>query len=475
MMGRERSSDAKLRIGHSKRTNLGKSNHRSQMSSPSSFTPPKFHKSGSSSFTMVDRRPIYEPPVARGTKNYARRSCPGKAKRNPNDEIVFSEVELEGIPLSVRNLAYLEIGRRQRLKKKSKKTDEMTCFPFTPPKKRQQLQQRPQQQQQQQRQQVVKKKPQNSVHPISSIMGSISQSTQRLLEKVGDFFRKRTAKARISVAIVIVRAVSQQQLENDGKESNAKSKDNAVHEIVSEYGLALFFPLHNALFKKTIEDNSSTAPTEASKSELESSLTLPVDLVLESVGVLEAAPRILTPKMMQQLSDEGLPDVVKLMRWKRAFSILRDGDSFHTFLRGLESFRHTIIVARTSNNIILGGYVDSKWEKQGGGDMGRRFFGSGRCFLFSNASSLRKNEDSEEKELNIFKWSGANDYCQVCDVDEGQLAMGGGGAFGLIVQDNFTKGSTGRCSTFNNPSLTGEKGAFHIVDFEAYGFLPCKI
>lgn len=49
--------------------------------------------------------------------------------------------------------------------------------------------------------------------------------------------------------------------------------------------------------------------------------------------------------------------------------------------------------------------------------------------------------------------------------------MGGGGAFGLIVNESFSHGTTGRCSTFGNEPLVPDLGGtFEVMNFEVYGF-----
>jgi hypothetical protein len=54
------------------------------------------------------------------------------------------------------------------------------------------------------------------------------------------------------------------------------------------------------------------------------------------------------------------------------------------------------------------------------------------------------------------------------------IAMGGGNSeFGLMLDDNFMRGSSGQSSTFNNPRLIpGNEESFDIVEFEVYGLMP---
>jgi hypothetical protein len=221
----------------------------------------------------------------------------------------------------------------------------------------------------------------------------------------------------------------------------------------------------------------------------------PVNLDPEPASALAACPRILTANMIHQLMVEALPMSLKTTRWDRIYALGRDGDDFYTMTRHCANFKDTIIVAVTSQGHILGGYAAAPWIKQEGHDMSRSFYGNGESFLFAShpaeeqqepkdvpepekqeteatSEPEKKNEHNATREnLHIYKWTGSNTYSQVCDVDDGQLAMGGGGAFGLIIEDNFSRGTTGRCSTFGNPPLVPTpRGIFEIVDFEVYGF-----
>ena len=242
-------------------------------------------------------------------------------------------------------------------------------------------------------------------------------------------------------------------------------------------------------------------------------------------------PPILTHQQRKELHNRALPPRVSLMTWTRAYSLARDGDSFHYMMEKCSSYQHTLIAIRTRRGDVLGGYADTPWGQQhtlsssyGAGSIGStstgsmsasasvssssgfpstpskstNFFGSGRSFVFSSnpdmdldarhkheskfwrkKSQHKKNHASNasahKDALYIFHWTGENNYNQICDVDRGTFGMGGGGSkssFGWFVQDNFTIGSTGICDTFSNPPLTKRRrdGLFEIVDMDVYGF-----
>jgi Oxidation resistance protein len=191
-------------------------------------------------------------------------------------------------------------------------------------------------------------------------------------------------------------------------------------------------------------------------------------------------PPILSQAQMQYIHTHGLPPTVSLMTWTRAYSLQRDGDSFLTMFHKVSHYNNTLIVIKTTKGDVLGGYADTPWgwansSRTLGHARGRScsFFGSGRAFLFATRPRTDRKTDKGEA-VSIYKWTGENEYSQICDVDAGSIGMGGGGAFGFFVQDNFTRGSSGPCQTFRNPTLvvgSDSGGNFEISDFEVYGFI----
>lgn len=293
-----------------------------------------------------------------------------------------------------------------------------------------------------------------------------------------------------------------------------------------DIGLALFSPL---VLAEDPPDISATArsrsdsevncgigsPYDEDNADDEADEEEPVALAKEDAEVLRSSPRLLTPEQMRRIRNEGLHSTAQIMRWHRPYSLSRDGDSFLTMYEKCGGYRHTVIVCRTTDGDVLGGYADTAW-KLGGSNT---FFGSGRAFLFATRPNLsdeerewrdlqsgifgrgknrrrekrsrpsseggavcintapkgdQADEDERDAGIYVFPWTGNNTYSQVCNAQLEKLAMGGGGSFGFIVQENFSKGSTGPCSTFNNPRLIRDpSGCFEIVDLEVYGLKSC--
>jgi hypothetical protein len=65
----------------------------------------------------------------------------------------------------------------------------------------------------------------------------------------------------------------------------------------------------------------------------------------------------------------------------------------------------------------------------------------------------------------FYHWSGSNSHFQLAYHDS--IAMGGGGHFGLWLDEAFEYGSSGRSDTYNNPPL-GSDESFRIIRVELW-------
>lgn len=210
-----------------------------------------------------------------------------------------------------------------------------------------------------------------------------------------------------------------------------------------------------------------------------------VNLKEESLQVLDAAPMILSLDMMKQLVDCFGGASISIKRWKRLYSVARDGDTFASFLNNVHNEKDTLVVVKTmDDDNVFGAYVSTEWREQArvssspratttGGEHGiisassSLFYGTGQSFLFSF---------NEDRQLSVYKWTGLNNYNQLCvgRGSGGMIALGGGGHdanFGLCIEDCFRRGSSGHCETYNNAPLAGlDKEFFEVLAFEVYGF-----
>ena len=191
-----------------------------------------------------------------------------------------------------------------------------------------------------------------------------------------------------------------------------------------------------------------------------------------------SAPILQVSQMKALISSGGLPPSLNFCKWKRLYNLTRDGDSFETFLRLVAGHERTVMVVKTTRGQLFGGYADTRWEARHVRQHAFEFYGSAQACLFrfpnshhGKAKGKEKHRSREDKTI-IYKWSGANRYIQLCDAAKRTVAFGGGGnegEFGLCIEDDFRRGTTGHCSTFMNEALC-EEGYFDVMDLEVWGF-----
>lgn len=178
---------------------------------------------------------------------------------------------------------------------------------------------------------------------------------------------------------------------------------------------------------------------------------------------------ILDQAKMNLIARYVFPQTVASCQWKRAYSLARDGDCFDTCLHMCRRERRSLMVIRTPDGQIFGGYADSPWKA-----FHCNYYGSAQACLwkFTNTQEQESAVVAADQ-LKVYKWTGMNRYIQFCDVTHRILAFGGGGdegTFGLCIEQDFQKGFTGKCATFGNDPLC-EQEHFKIVDLEIWGLL----
>lgn len=205
---------------------------------------------------------------------------------------------------------------------------------------------------------------------------------------------------------------------------------------------------------------ATTAGQDEDDPDDDESFIPPVRIEEDSSSLSEYPPILTTENtlILHQIAQHVLPRSIAYSRWQRLYSLARDGDAWDQFMNRAAGHAQTLLLLRTNSNRVLGGFADEVWQPS---------FPAGNYFGGSTACLFRISDDS--KRVIAYPWSGANRYVQFCD--HRFLALGGGdGSFGLCLQDDFTRGSTGHCATFDNEPLHDPED-FLIVDLELYGFL----
>jgi TLD len=299
--------------------------------------------------------------------------------------------------------------------------------------------------------------------------------------------RQLNARKRISQCLIHIRAASQRSIEwreTMKQSSNQSQRFKRLRLLLGDVGSTLFAPLDLDVIHPldSIDYQTNTKPDWNTTNNQEinpndtcdDDVSLDFQMVPEPKSILMDCPQILNQAMRSQLLSY-LPASVQIMTCQRLFTLARDGDSFLPMIHRCNAFHHTLLVIETVEGYILGGYTCFPWGKQAC-TAGRSYYGSGQSFLFASHPDgfPIKSVASQNIELQVFTWTRENDLFQLCNVVEEKLAMGGGGNFGLAIQDNFSRGTTACCSTFGNPALipfhTNIGGTFDVLNLEIYGF-----
>lgn len=135
------------------------------------------------------------------------------------------------------------------------------------------------------------------------------------------------------------------------------------------------------------------------------------------------------------------------------------GASITTLYEFVRNRGPTIMVIHTTTSQIIGAFASVSWI-----DSRNRYYGTGRTFLF------RRNDhpsSSSSTALRVYEWTKQNTYFMVSSHEF--LALGGGGAFGLYLNADFSTCHSDTSPTFNNEPLVDGR-SFECKELEIYGF-----
>ncbi|KAJ3773197.1 TLD-domain-containing protein [Lentinula raphanica] len=196
---------------------------------------------------------------------------------------------------------------------------------------------------------------------------------------------------------------------------------------------------------------------------------------LELKGRREPTIAVLDVNLAEKIRSR-LPALARLPRsWNLLYSLDQHGISLHTLYdkcenqpqlktgSGFTTKVGALVVMKDSGDAIFGVYMGDGIRQS----KGKGYYGSGESFLW------RYVHDN----LQVFKWTGKNEYVALCEPE--YLSFGGGdGAYGLYLDDSLFDGSSARCPTFDNEPLCspgdkkGRAVSFECVGLEVWGVGP---
>ncbi|KIJ95537.1 hypothetical protein K443DRAFT_682940 [Laccaria amethystina LaAM-08-1] len=184
------------------------------------------------------------------------------------------------------------------------------------------------------------------------------------------------------------------------------------------------------------------------------------------VGRREGTQEVLSGRVAEMIRTR-LPALARLPRtWTLLYSLDQHGISLNTLYANCERAARENKGGRSAGELVVvrdeGGMTFGVWLGEEGvrNGKGSGYYGSGESFLWK----------FDGEKLEVFKWTGKNDYVALCESE--YISFGGGdGHYGLYLDENLTDGSSAACPTFGNPPLCslGPRKAAGSVDFECVG------
>uniref|UniRef100_A0A8C6KMU7 Nuclear receptor coactivator 7 n=1 Tax=Nothobranchius furzeri TaxID=105023 RepID=A0A8C6KMU7_NOTFU len=147
-----------------------------------------------------------------------------------------------------------------------------------------------------------------------------------------------------------------------------------------------------------------------------------------------------------------LPARVEGYPWRLAYSTEKHGTSLKTLYRNLAYVDNPVLlVIKNMDDQIFGAFSTHPFR------VSEHFYGTGETFLFSFCP-----------ELEVYRWTGENSYFVKGNTDSLQMG-GGGGHLGLWLDGELYRGTTTKCSTFDNKPLSLQPD-FNIRSLEVWTF-----
>eukprot|EP01062_Namystynia_karyoxenos_P008717 TRINITY_DN13067_c1_g1_i2.p1 TRINITY_DN13067_c1_g1~~TRINITY_DN13067_c1_g1_i2.p1 ORF type:complete len:732 (+),score=254.89 TRINITY_DN13067_c1_g1_i2:79-2196(+) len=159
----------------------------------------------------------------------------------------------------------------------------------------------------------------------------------------------------------------------------------------------------------------------------------------------------LTTPTLRSLLAKQLPNADRHQNWDLLYSTAVHGHSLATLRDRCGEEDRCMLIVQTVSGELCGGFSTSPWERHQG------YFGNGESFVWSSEGGISADPGADLPELKIYRWSRKNDFFQLCRTEI--LALGGGGAPAIAVDQSLLKLTSGACETFASPPLVAPRDA----------------
>lgn len=145
-----------------------------------------------------------------------------------------------------------------------------------------------------------------------------------------------------------------------------------------------------------------------------------------------------------------LPRRFRRCKFQLVYSTIRDGISLKTFYRKARNWSSTALVVQDSHYFTFGAFVTEPWRPN------EKYQGTGESFVYTLSPCMY-----------AWRWSERNSHFMYGTNKD--IAVGGC-HFALHVDEEFVRGSSKACDTFNSPCLASAE-EFNVLHVELWAFV----
>ncbi|OMJ68829.1 hypothetical protein SteCoe_33604 [Stentor coeruleus] len=172
----------------------------------------------------------------------------------------------------------------------------------------------------------------------------------------------------------------------------------------------------------------------------------------EYLPALSENSKIFNDSMILQVVSK-LPKYLRFRDWDLIYSTDNHGWSLNTFYRNSETYGSNILIIKDQSHSVFGAFASQGWVHS------KQYYGNGECFLFSFGT---------QEIIKCYFATLDNDYYMRSDSE--CLIMGGGTDSSIYLNQDLTKGYSGKSQTFDNEVLSATSD-FMILNIEVWGLV----
>jgi TLD len=335
---------------------------------------------------------------------------------------------------------------------------------------------------------LVRRQRNNATHSAMLHTMSIQRGRQNENRTAAAILNAQLARQHALNHMIYLDHAMRKDLNDD--ESGADEDEHSLEEASSSTPSIVQGPLHS---KRTLSEGSKYDPWERVDEDF-SGIHFDFSIIGTSAHDESALPHVLSPPLMHRLQD-ALPYCKRGESFWLKYSLVRDGASLSIFLDKMRDSKHTVMAIETVDGEVFGAFTGEPWH------IDRRFYGSTESFVWrmrhhrGEISESMAEQAQRESDIDIFRYTFANQMIQLCQDRPHRLAIGGGSydfarelGSGEVIQphqwgfaiifdgESLLEGVSSPSISFESPSLSErhrDGSKFEVLNLEMWALTPC--